>query len=114
MVDFFALEVECFSDELLAFALRDFDELFDFAERDLDALVDVKRTRLRLLLAQRARIDFVQRTGSGGQPTSASARNADGIAITGVGPSTTASTAASDRSERTSAIIRAGRCALAA
>jgi len=113
-LDFFAVDFFDFADECLA------DEAFDFAERDLDdrafvVLVVVQRTRLRLLRAVRARMAFVQRTGFGAvHPTSASARNALGIASTGVGPSITARTAASERSERTSAMILAGRCAFAA
>jgi hypothetical protein len=96
------------------------DDDFDFALRDREdfAFVDLvvaQRTRLLLLRAVRARIAFVQRTGFGGvQPISASARNAFGIASTGVGPSITARTAASDRSDLTSAMILAGRCAFAA
>ena len=98
----------------LAEELFDFDDL-DFAERAFVVFVEVQRTRVLLLCALRARVALVQRTGLGAvQPTSASARNADGIASTGVGPSITARTAASERSDRTSAMIRAGRCAFAA
>ena len=99
-VDFFALDAVCVEDELFDFTALCFDD--DFTA--------VQRTRLRLLL--RLRAAFEQRTGAGFgrvQPNSASARNADGIASTGVGPSSTASTAASERSDRTSAMIFAGR-----
>jgi hypothetical protein len=115
VVDFFAVDLprdlldECFTDELFD---RD-----DFALADRDFFVEtlVQRTRVRLLRALRARIALVQRTGFGRvQPASSSARNAVGIASTGVGPSITARTAASLRSERMSAMIFAGRCALAA
>ena len=113
VVDFFAVALlreldECFT--------ADFDlELRAFADLDFFDDTLVQRTRVRLLRALRARIAFVQRTGFGlVQPSSASARNALGIARTGVGPSITASTAASERSERTSAMIFAGRCAFAA
>ena len=114
VVDFFAdallREVldECFAVDL------DFEDL---ERADLDFLVDtlVHRTLVRLLRALRARIALVHRTGLGFvHPSSVSARNATGIARTGVGPSITARTAASERSERTSAMIFAGRCAFAA
>lgn len=116
-VEVFALAEDDFDERAFDdFAADDFDlDDFDFAERAFVVLVDVQRTRVLLLFALRARIAFVQRTGFGAvQPTSASARNDEGIARTGVGPSITASTAASERSERTSAMIRAGRCAFAA
>jgi hypothetical protein len=117
-VDFLALTLERFADalfDLTAFDLADFDLAdFDFTDFECD-FTAVQRTLLRLLRELRARVAFVQRTAFGVvQPTSASARNALGIASTGVGPSSTASTAASERSERTSAMIFAGRCALAA
>jgi hypothetical protein len=99
-VDFFALDAVRFDDELFAFTALCFAE----------DLTVVQRTRLRLLV--RLRAAFEQRTGAGFgrvQPNSASARNAVGIASTGVGPSSTASTAASERSDRTSAMIFAGR-----
>ena len=118
-VDFLA--VECFTVDFFALALAVelfAEELFDFTdvERDdfaFDDFTDVQRTLLRLLLrALRLRTAFEQRTATGFgrvHPSSASARNADGIASTGVGPSSTASTAASERSDRTSAMIFAGR-----
>lgn len=105
-VDFFALDAVRFDDEL--FALTDL-ERDDFA---FDDFTDVQRTLLRLARELRLRTAFEQRTATGFgrvQPSSASARNSDGIASTGVGPSSTASTAASDRSDRTSAMIFAGR-----
>jgi hypothetical protein len=99
---------ECFTADF-DFELRDFTD-FDFFVETL-----VQRTLVLLLRALRARIAFVQRTGFGlVQPSSSSARNAVGIARTGVGPSRTASTAASERSDRISAMIFAGRCAFAA
>ena len=104
-------------DECLAEVTFDFDD-FDFAERadfDLDDFTAVQRTRVRLPCAPRTRLAFVQRTGFGAvQPISSSARKALGMARTGVGPSITARTAASERSDLTSAITFAGRCALAA
>jgi hypothetical protein len=109
---FFALAVER-DDELFDFAVRERDD-FDLADFDFEETVE-QRTRLLLLRALRARVALVQRTGFGFvHPSRSSARKATGIASTGVGPSITASTAASDRSERMSAMIFAGRCAFAA
>ena len=105
-VDFFALAFAVLADELCALTDLERD---DFA---FDDFTEVQRTLLRLLRALRLRAAFEQRTGAGFgrvQPNSASARNAVGIASTGVGPSSTASTAASERSDRTSAMIFAGR-----
>ena len=112
-VDFFLELTVDFDEELFDLAVRDRED-FDRADFDFDDTVE-QRTRLLLLRALRARVAFVQRTGFGFvQPRRSSARNAVGIASTGVGPSITASTAASERSERMSAMIFAGRCALAA
>jgi hypothetical protein len=109
-VDFFALALLCdLLDECFTAELFDRDD-FALAERDFFDEIVVHRTRLRLLLALRARVALVQRTGFGlVHPSSSSARNALGIASTGVGPSITASTAASERSDRISAMIFAGR-----
>ena len=108
-VDFFAVAFrlllleECFAVDFEREDLARAD--FDFFEETV-----VHFTLLRLLRALRARVALVQRTGLGlVQPSSSSARNAVGIARTGVGPSITARTAASERSDRISAMIFAGR-----
>jgi hypothetical protein len=93
------------------------DELFDLADFAFTDFVVVHFTRLLLLRAVRLLTALLQRTGTGFgrvHPISASARKAFGIASTGVGPSMTASTAASERSDLTSPMIFAGRCAFAA
>lgn len=106
--DFFAddLEDEWLLLECFAFDERDFED-FDDADDVEWRFTVVQRTRLRRLECERI---LLQRTAGGAvQPTSASARNDSGIASTGVGPSRTARTAASDKSDRTSAMIRTGR-----
>ena len=102
------------------FALALFEDFDDFEDRAFELLAltvfaDAQRTRLRLLRAVRPLTALVQRTGLGlVHPAWSSARKEAGIARTGVGPSITARTAASERSERTSAMTFAGRCAFAA
>jgi len=97
-----------FADALLADFDR--DDLLAFDDLPRTVLVVAQRTRVRLLRAVRPRTAFEQRTGFGRvQPIRSSARNASGMARTGVGPSITASTAASERSDRTSAMIFPGR-----
>src|SRR5688572_31990370 len=99
-----------------AFALRLFADFDDDARRLASA--QLTRARLRLARVDFPRRDFSaeQRTGltTVFQPISRSLRNALGIASSGVGPSTTASTAASDRSARTSMMILPGWRAFAA
>ena len=100
-----------------ALALRLLADFDDFALR-LASAAHATRARARLARVDFPRRDFAaeHRTGLTGrfQPISRSARNASGIASTGVGPSITASTAASERSARTSEMIFAGRRAFAA
>jgi hypothetical protein len=107
---------------LLLFALecladRDFAlEWEPFARRDASAQLTRARDRLLRTAFPRRAFIAVQRTGRTGvfHPISRSARNASGIDSVGIGPSITASTAASDRSARTSAITFPGCDAFAA
>ena len=115
---------------LFFFAEPDFDavallELFlaelDLAELFFEALdvvffavLFLERLDVLLRAEDLLRDDLPRVTSARFQPIASSARKAAGIARTPVGPSRTASTAASARSARTSEITLAGRLARAA